>query len=145
MSGAPGEDKQNSEMRDKTRRMKTKRGNGKKGFTLVEAIVSVAVFAIAAVLFAMILFNATHMVNLSLVYDRDRIALTQAIETGSKESSITVTTKEDGDKGYQQMTIDLSKISKKYSDERGVYYIYRAPSGRKYCLYVGSADGMQEI
>lgn len=144
MSGAPGEDKQNSEMRDKTRRMKTKRGNGKKGFTLVEAIVSVAVFAIAAVLFAMILFNATHMVNLSLVYDRDRIALTQAIETGSREI-ITVTTKEDGDIGYEQMTIDLSKISKKYSDERGVYYIYRAPSGRKYCLYVGSADGMQEI
>ncbi len=144
MSGAPGEDKQNSEMSDKTRRMKTKRGNGKKGFTLVEAIVSVAVFSIAAVLFAMILFNATHMVNLSLVYDRDRIALTQAIETGS-EGSITVTTKEDGDTGYEQMTIDLSKISKKYSDERGVYYIYRAPSGREYCLYVGSADGMQEI
>lgn len=144
MSGAPGEDKQNSEMSDKTRRMKTKRGNGKKGFTLVEAIVSVAVFSIAAVLFAMILFNATHMVNLSLVYDRDRIALTQAIETGSREI-ITVTTKEDGDDGYEQMTIDLSKISKKYSDERGVYYIYRAPSGRKYCLYVGSADGMQEI
>lgn len=144
MSGAPGEDKQNSDMSDKTRRMKTKRGNGKKGFTLVEAIVSVAVFSIAAVLFAMILFNATHMVNLSLVYDRDRIALTQAIETGS-EGSITVTTKEDGDTGYEQMTIDLSKISKKYSDERGVYYIYRAPSGREYCLYVGSADGMQEI
>lgn len=144
MSGAPGEDKQNSEMSDKTRRMKTKRGNGKKGFTLVEAIVSVAVFSIAAVLFAMILFNATHMVNLSLVYDRDRIALTQAIETGSRDS-ITVTTKEDGDTGYEQMTIDLSKISKKYSDERGVYYIYRAPSGREYCLYVGSADGMQEI
>lgn len=144
MSGAPGEDKQNSEMSDKTRRMKTKRGNGKKGFTLVEAIVSVAVFSIAAVLFAMILFNATHMVNLSLVYDRDRIALTQAIETGSRES-ITVTTKKDGDTGYEQMTIDLSKISKKYSDERGVYYIYRAPSGREYCLYVGSADGMQEI
>lgn len=144
MSGAPGEDKQNSEMSDKTRRMKTKRGNGKKGFTLVEAIVSVAVFSIAAVLFAMILFNATHMVNLSLVYDRDRIALTQAIETGFM-GSITVTTKEDGDAGYEQMTIDLSKISKKYSDERGVYYIYRAPSGREYCLYVGSADGMQEI
>ncbi len=144
MSGAPGEDKQNSEMSDKTRRMKTKRGNGKKGFTLVEAIVSVAVFSIAAVLFAMILFNATHMVNLSLVYDRDRIALTQAIETGFM-GSITVTTKEDGDTGYEQMTIDLSKISKKYSDERGVYYIYRAPSGREYCLYVGSADGMQEI
>lgn len=144
MSGAPGEDKQNSEMSDKTRRMKTKRGNGKKGFTLVEAIVSVAVFSIAAVLFAMILFNATHMVNLSLVYDRDRIALTQAIETGSRDS-ITVTTKKDGDTGYEQMTIDLSKISKKYSDERGVYYIYRAPSGREYCLYVGSADGMQEI
>ena len=144
MSGAPGEDKKNSEMRDKTRRMKTKRGNGKKGFTLVEAIVSVAVFSIAAVLFAMILFNATHMVNLSLVYDRDRIALTQAIETGSRDS-ITVTTKKDGDTGYEQMTIDLSKISKKYSDERGVYYIYRAPPGREYCLYVGSADGMQEI
>lgn len=144
MSGVPGEDKQNSDMSDKTRRMKTKRGNGKKGFTLVEAIVSVAVFSIAAVLFAMILFNATHMVNLSLVYDRDRIALTQAIETGFM-GSITVTTKEDGDTGYEQMTIDLSKISKKYSDERGVYYIYRAPSGREYCLYVGSADGMQEI
>lgn len=124
--------------------MKAKLKKGKKGFTLVEAIVSVAVFAIAAVLFAMILFNATHMVNLSLVYDRDRIALTQAIETGFM-GSITVTTKEDGDTGYEQMTIDLSKISKKYSDERGVYYIYRAPSGREYCLYVGSADGMQEI
>ena len=38
-------------------RMRRKRA--RRGFTLVEAIVSIAVFAIAAVMFAMILFTAT--------------------------------------------------------------------------------------
>lgn len=117
---------------------------GKKGFTLIEAVVSVAVFAIAAVLFAMILFNATHMVNLSLVYDRDRIALTQAIETGSG-GSITVVTVDNESGEYEQLTINLSKIEKKYSDQNGVYYIYKAPSGRKYCIFMGSTDGPQEV
>ena len=106
--------------------MKAKLKKGKKGFTLIEAVVSVAVFAIAAVLFAMILFNATHMVNLSLVYDRDRIALTQAIETGSG-GSITVETVNNESGEYEQLTINLSKIEKKYSDQNGVYYIYKAP------------------
>lgn len=125
-------------------RMKAKLKKGKKGFTLIEAVVSVAVFAIAAVLFAMILFNATHMVNLSLVYDRDRIALTQAIETGSG-GSITVVTVDNESGEYEQLTINLSKIEKKYSDQNGVYYIYKAPSGRKYCIFVGSTDGPQEV
>lgn len=125
-------------------RMKAKLKKGKKGFTLIEAVVSVAVFAIAAVLFAMILFNATHMVNLSLVYDRDRIALTQAIETGSG-GSITVETVNNESGEYEQLTINLSKIEKKYSDQNGVYYIYKAPSGRKYCIFVGSTDGPQEV
>lgn len=125
-------------------RMKVKLKKGKKGFTLIEAVVSVAVFAIAAVLFAMILFNATHMVNLSLVYDRDRIALTQAIETGSG-GSITVVTVDNESGEYEQLTINLSKIEKKYSDQNGVYYIYKAPSGRKYCIFMGSTDGPQEV
>ncbi len=125
-------------------RMKAKLKKGKKGFTLIEAVVSVAVFAIAAVLFAMILFNATHMVNLSLVYDRDRIALTQAIETGSG-GSITVVTVDNESGEYEQLTINLSKIEKKYSDQNGVYYIYKAPSGRKYCIFMGSTDGPQEV
>lgn len=125
-------------------RMKAKLKKGKKGFTLIEAVVSVAVFAIAAVLFAMILFNATHMVNLSLVYDRDRIALTQAIETGSG-GSITVVTVNNESGEYEQLTINLSNIEKKYSDQNGVYYIYKAPSGRKYCIFMGSTDGPQEV
>lgn len=125
-------------------RVKAKLKKGKKGFTLIEAVVSVAVFAIAAVLFAMILFNATHMVNLSLVYDRDRIALTQAIETGSG-GSITVVTVDNESGEYEQLTINLSKIEKKYSDQNGVYYIYKAPSGRKYCIFMGSTDGPQEV
>lgn len=125
-------------------RMKAKLKKGKKGFTLIEAVVSVAVFAIAAVLFAMILFNATHMVNLSLVYDRDRIALTQAIETGSG-GSITVVTVDNESGEYEQLTINLSNIEKKYSDQNGVYYIYKAPSGRKYCIFMGSTDGPQEV
>lgn len=125
-------------------RMKAKLKKGKKGFTLIEAVVSVAVFAIAAVLFAMILFNATHMVNLSLVYDRDRIALTQAIETGSG-GSITVVTVDNESGEYEQLTINLSKIEKKYSDQNGVYYIYKVPSGRKYCIFMGSTDGPQEV
>lgn len=124
--------------------MKVKLKKGKKGFTLIEAVVSVAVFAIAAVLFAMILFNATHMVNLSLVYDRDRIALTQAIETGSG-GSITVETVNNKSGEYEQLTINLSNIEKKYSDQNGVYYIYKAPSGRKYCIFMGSTDGPQEV
>ena len=124
--------------------MKAKLKKGKKGFTLIEAVVSVAVLAIAAVLFAMILFNATHMVILSLVYDRDRIALTQAIETGSG-GSITVETVNNESGEYEQLTINLSKIEKKYSDQNGVYYIYKAPSGRKYCIFMGSPDGPQEV
>ena len=124
--------------------MKVKLKKGKKGFTLIEAVVSVAVFAIAAVLFAMILFNATHMVNLSLVYDRDRIALTQAIETGSG-GSITVETVNNESGEYEQLTINLSNIEKKYSDQNGVYYIYKSPSGRKYCIFMGSTDGPQEV
>lgn len=129
--------------------MKAKLRKGKKGFTLIEAVVSVAVFAIAAVLFAMILFNATHMVNLSLVYDRDRIALTQAIETGSG-GSITVVTVDnesgnDTDNKYEYFTIELKRVQRKFVDDKGVYYIYKAPSGRKYCIFVGSTDGPQEV
>ena len=56
-----------------------RRKSARRGFTLVEAIVSIAVFAIAAVMFAMILFTATNMVNMSLVYDSDRVALMRAL------------------------------------------------------------------
>ena len=48
-----------------------RRKSARRGFTLVEAIVSIAVFAIAAVMFAMILFTATNMVNMSLLNEGD--------------------------------------------------------------------------
>lgn len=119
--------------------------NRKKGFTLLESIVSVALFAIMALMFATIMFTSTKMVNLSLAYDRDREALIEAIETGSTED-ITITTVSEGDSygefTYQTVTLELSNpassIEKKVT-KNGVYYIYELNgSNVRYCIYVGN-------
>ncbi len=111
------------------------RRNSKWGFTLMEAVVSVAVFAIAAVLFATILFTATNMVNLSLVYDRDRVALMEAIETGSR-SDIEITVKNKDGEGYETFTVKLSNDASTVKYVDGEYFIYTAPSGRQYCIFL---------
>lgn len=118
--------------------------NGKKGFTLLEAIVSVALFALMAVMFSTFMFTSTRLVNLSLAYDSDRERLVEAIETGNISSvTVTVISKDDDDGGYtyQPLTLELNdkdnQIQKRVTSE-GTYYIYTLKdSGVKYCIYVG--------
>lgn len=118
--------------------------NGKKGFTLLEAIVSVALFALMAVMFSTFMFTSTRLVNLSLAYDSDRERLVEAIETGNTSSvTVTVVSKDDADGGYtyQPLTLELNdkdnQIQKRVTSE-GTYYIYTLKdSGVKYCIYVG--------
>lgn len=118
--------------------------NGKKGFTLLEAIVSVALFALMAVMFSTFMFTSTRLVNLSLAYDSDRERLVEAIETGNTSSvTVTVVSKDDDDGGYtyQPLTLELNdkdnQIQKRVTSE-GTYYIYTLKdSGVKYCIYVG--------
>ena len=134
------------------------RRGARKGFTLVEAIVSIAVFAVAAVMFAMILFTSTNMVNLSLVYDRDRVALMEFIETGKLsniegepgyDAEIKVTTIDaDGEnsRDYQVFTLSFSelKITDKDGGEVSVggnhavdgYYVAFTRGDRQYCIFV---------
>lgn len=134
------------------------RRGARKGFTLVEAIVSIAVFAVAAVMFAMILFTSTNMVNLSLVYDRDRVALMEFIETGKLsniegesgyDAEIKVTTIDaDGEnsRDYQVFTLSFSelKITDKDGNEVSVggnhavdgYYVAFTRGDRQYCIFV---------
>lgn len=134
------------------------RRGARKGFTLVEAIVSIAVFAVAAVMFAMILFTSTNMVNLSLVYDRDRVALMEFIETGKLsniegetgyDAEITVTVIDaDGEnsRDYQVFTLSFSelKITDKDDNEVSVggnhavdgYYVAFTRGDRQYCIFV---------
>lgn len=134
------------------------RRGARKGFTLVEAIVSIAVFAVAAVMFAMILFTSTNMVNLSLVYDRDRVALMEFIETGKLsniegetgyDAEITVTVIDaDGEnsRDYQVFTLSFSelKITDKDGGEVSVggnhavdgYYVAFTRGDRQYCIFV---------
>lgn len=122
-------------------RMRRKRA--RRGFTLVEAIVSIAVFAIAAVMFAMILFTATNMVNMSLVYDSDRVALMRFIETGvaadGTYGSITVTAHNHENGNEEQFVIDLNKGSLTYNVE-GEYVEYKTEGGRRYVIFLAAED-----
>lgn len=106
----------------------------------MEAIVSVAVFAIAAVMFATILFTSTRMVNLSLCYDRDRELLMEAIERDERDrEDVTVTVYNPDSGEYENFTIELSSTGASITldeDEAGDYVIYTAPSGRRFCIYL---------
>ena len=123
-----------------TKRRKERTKARKKGFTLMEAIVSVAVFAIAAVMFATILFTSTRMVNLSLCYDRDRELLMEAIERDQRDrEDVTVTVYNPDSGEYENFTIELSSTGASITldeDEAGDYVIYKAPSGRRFCIYL---------
>lgn len=120
-----------------------RRKSARRGFTLVEAIVSIAVFAIAAVMFAMILFTATNMVNMSLVYDSDRVALMHFIETGvtaeGTHGSITVTVHNHESGNEEQFVIDLNKGSLTYNVE-GEYVEYKTEGGRRYVIFLAAED-----
>ena len=120
-----------------------RRKSARRGFTLVEAIVSIAVFAIAAVMFAMILFTATNMVNMSLVYDSDRVALMRFIETGvaadGTYGSITVTAHNHENGNEEQFVIDLNKGSLTYNVE-GEYVEYKTDGGRRYVIFLAAED-----
>lgn len=120
-----------------------RRKSARRGFTLVEAIVSIAVFAIAAVMFAMILFTATNMVNMSLVYDSDRVALMRFIETGQTSSkpgdSITVIVHNHENGNEEQFVIDLNKGNLTYNVE-GEYVEYKTTGGRRYVIFLAAED-----
>ncbi len=119
-----------------------RRKSARRGFTLVEAIVSIAVFAIAAVMFAMILFTATNMVNMSLVYDSDRVALMHFIETGvtaeGTHGSITVTVHNHESGNEEQFVIDLNKGDLTYVE--GEYVEYVTEGGRRYVIFLAAED-----
>ena len=119
-----------------------RRKSARRGFTLVEAIVSIAVFAIAAVMFAMILFTATNMVNMSLVYDSDRVALMHFIETGvtaeGTHGSITVTVHNHESGSEEQFVIDLNKGDLTYVE--GEYVEYVTEGGRRYVIFLAAED-----
>ena len=120
-----------------------RRKSARRGFTLVEAIVSIAVFAIAAVMFAMILFTATNMVNMSLVYDSDRVALMHFIETGvtaeGTHGSITVTVHNHESGNEEEFVIDLNKGKLTYNVE-GEYVEYKTTGGRRYVIFLAAED-----
>lgn len=125
--------------------MKAAGQNGKtarKGFTLVESIVALAVFSIAALMFAAILFTATGMVQYSLVYDSDREKLMEAIAHGYTESTedITVTVVDSGseDADYEQLVISLTGGNTLVADGKYVIYTVRS-TGRKYHIFVGES------
>ena len=119
-----------------------RRKSARRGFTLVEAIVSIAVFAIAAVMFAMILFTATNMVNMSLVYDSDRIALMHFIETGvtaeGTHGSITVTVHNHESGNEEEFVIDLNEGDLTYVE--GEYVEYVTEGGRRYVIFLAAED-----
>ena len=119
-----------------------RRKSARRGFTLVEAIVSIAVFAIAAVMFAMILFTATNMVNMSLVYDSDRVALMHFIETGvtaeGTHGSITVTVHNHESGNEEEFVIDLDEGDLTYVE--GEYVEYVTTGGRRYVIFLAAED-----
>ena len=108
----------------------------------MEAIVSIAVFAIAAVMFAMILFTATNMVNMSLVYDSDRVALMRFIETGvtaeGTHGSITVTVHNHESGNEEEFVIDLNEGDLTYVE--GEYVEYVTEGGRRYVIFLAAED-----
>lgn len=122
--------------------VRMRRKSARRGFTLVEAIVSIAVFAIAAVMFAMILFTATNMVNMSLVYDSDRVALMHFIETGvtaeGTHGSITVTVHNHESGNEEEFVIDLNKGDLTYVE--GEYVEYKTTGGRRYVIFLAAED-----
>ena len=129
---------------EKKRKFSLVRLKGKKGFTLLEAIVSVALFAMMAIMFSTFMFTSTKMVNMSIAYDSDREKLVEAIETGSTENiTITVVSPDhaEGEYTYQPLTLELSNKDseiKKRVTSQGTYYIYTLnDSGISYCIYVG--------
>lgn len=108
----------------------------KRGFTLVEAAVAIAVFAVSAAMLAMILFTATQMVQYSLAYDSDREALMEFIASGSETGSdrITVEVIKEGEPGTEQFTLDLSKGKVKVDGEYIIYTLN--DTGRRYSIFV---------
>ena len=108
----------------------------KRGYTLVEAAVAIAVFAVSAAMLAMILFTATQMVQYSLAYDSDREALMEFIASGSETGSdrITVEVIKEGEPGTEQFTLDLSKGKVKVDGEYIIYTLN--DTGRRYSIFV---------
>ena len=108
----------------------------KRGFTLVEAAVAIAVFAVSAAMLAMILFTATQMVQYSLAYDSDREALMEFSASGSETGSdrITVEVIKEGEPGTEQFTLDLSRGKVKVDGEYIIYTLN--DTGRRYSIFV---------
>ena len=118
----------------------------KRGFTLVEAIVSIGIFAIAAVMIAMILFTATNMVQRSLLDDSDRARPSEAVSRSSSTrvdpddpSSgliVSLDVKVAGTDVVEKFVIDLTDGNTLVEVE-GRYFEYTVQSTkRKYYIFV---------
>lgn len=127
----------------------------KKGFTLMEAIVSVAIFSMMAFMFSTFMFTSTRMVNMSIMYDRDRELLIQAIEgdsttpgeIGSGEVNISngvtvrVYNEDEGREEYLTIELNNSKIK---AQLKGDFLVYTSPNGIKYTIYLGRTNAEGE-
>lgn len=125
----------------------------------MEAIVSVAIFAMMAFMFSTFMFTSTRMVNMSLMYDRDRELLMQAIEgdttipadtdTGSvnvsgREVTVRVYNEDEGREEYLTIELTGSKIK---AQLKGDFLVYTSPNGIRYTIYLGrtKADGESDF
>lgn len=124
----------------------------------MEAIVSVAIFSMMAFMFSTFMFTSTRMVNMSIMYDRDRELLIQAIEgdsttpgeIGSGEVSIangiTVKVYNEDEGREEYLTIELNNSNIK-AQLKGDFLVYTSPNGIKYTIYLGrtNAEGEEDF
>lgn len=125
------------------KRLKRLIHNKKRGFTLVEAISAVAIFAMFGVMFATFMSTSSRLVNLSLMYDKDREKLVRAVESYNEEGTygditVKVTTPEGG---VQELTIRLDNAAHTTVVIEGEYITYKTRAGRMYSIYIGKDEG----
>ena len=120
------------------RRDNTKRR--KRGFTLIECIVSIAIFAIMGTMFASFMVSSVRVVNLTLANDRDREALLEAISAAGSAShetaNGTVTVETVNTKG-EKLSLNINLYSKPVVLE-DKFVRYTAPNGTVYNIYLGA-------
>ena len=108
----------------------------KKGFTLVESVVSIAILAIASMIFATFLATSNRMTMLTLQNEKDFQILQEALATGQYDglSINVVETKEDGSKMSFSIVFDeATKI-----EVSGKYVIVENPATNQHIvLFVG--------
>ena len=119
------------------------RKRNRRGFTLIECIVSIAIFTIMATMFASFMMSSVRVVNLTLANEADREALLEAISSADSAECHTangvVKVAAVGTDG-QLLYLDLTPI---YEDNGKVkledkYVKYTGPNGTIYNIYLGA-------